>query len=111
MTTPRKDPKHWTTEDGHRYTSVPINPPLLKPARYITCQDIKGRLCYSRGPYTIVRSPYGPLRSFGPVSVGTRFTYTVLRDREEIGFLYSRLKDAKEHVERNALGLDVVNVA
>lgn len=100
MTTPRKDPKHWSTQDGHCYTSVPINPPLLKPARYVTYQDIKGRLCYKRGPYTIVREPYG-----------TRFTYTVLRDREEIGFPSSRLKDAKEHVESNAAGLEVVNMA
>lgn len=93
-----KSMEHWNTTDGHRYTSVPINPPLS--ARYATCEDSKGRLLYVRGPYTIRRETYG-----------RKFSYTVLRDREEIGFLYSRLKDAKAHVERNATGSDVVNVA
>ena len=104
MTALKMDPRHWTTADGHRYTSVPVNPPLIEPARYITCQDVRGRLCYTRGPYTIVREPY--CRT-------TSFTYTVLRDGIEVSGLacYSRLMDAKERVERNAAGLDVVNVA
>ena len=102
MTAPKMDPRHWTTTDGHRYTSVPINPPMPIPARYATCEDIGGRLCYVRGRYTIVREPY----------VGTSFTYTVLRDCKELPLAsYSRLKDAKERVARNAAGEDVVNVA
>lgn len=90
------DSRHWATTDGHRFTSIPAPVPADWKKKYT---DLG--LTYVSGPYTIRRDSYSR----------TGYSYELLRDGDPIGFLYSRLRDAKDHAVRNAEGRDVVNVA
>lgn len=91
------DPRHWTTADGHRYTSIPT----VVPAEWKQKHADTG-LTYVSGDYTIVRLQYG----------ATGFVYDLYRDDVVLVLaFYSRLKDAKERAVQNAEGRDVVNVA
>lgn len=96
------DSKHWSTTDGHRYTSVPVKiPKRFTQALQGATPTRPALLVYTCGPYTIVRKPYG-----------TKYSYDVLRDRETISIGgFSRLYDAKLYVTQNAAGKAVRNVA
>lgn len=105
MTDTRKAPpafrekKGFTTTDGHRYTSVPTEVPVL----WHSFRE-PGELSYASGPYLIRRRQYG-----------TKFSYDLLRDVDgyltTVSPMFSRLKDAKARAEKNARGLDVLNWA
>lgn len=89
-------PDIWSTKDGRTYVSIPTDPPL-KWERGATFFE---EVFYQSGRYCIWREPYG-----------SRYSYTVKRNGHALFGLYSRLKDAKAHAERNAAGQEVVNVA
>lgn len=105
MTDTRKGPpafrekKGFTTTDGHRYTSVPTEVPVLWYSHFDG-----GELIYTSGPYLIRRRKYG-----------TKFSYDLCRDVDgyltTVSRMFSRLKDAKARAEKNARGLDVLNWA
>lgn len=90
----------FTTTDGHRYTSVPVEVPDVWYPWY----DEKGFLHYGSGPYEIRREPYLQ-----------RFTYRLFRDVDgravELHFSCSSLREAKAYASRNARGEHVVNWA
>lgn len=92
------DPRHWTTTDGHRHTSIPA--PV--PVEWTRTRNDKGHLVYLSSCYSIVRTPQGK-RSWA---------YTVYRDGVELSLSHtSGLWHAKERAMKNAEGRDVVNVA
>lgn len=94
---PYDNEKHWTTTDGHRFTSVPTERP--GPWKRVRVGD---DLIYSSGAYEIIGRPYGKARR----------TYTVYRDGVELALSFtSSLRDAKMHAEINAAGRDRMNVA
>jgi hypothetical protein len=82
---------------GKTYASIPTEHPSTWRRR----TDGLGPLVYTSGPYTIVREPYGV----------SRWSYSVKRNGHRLFGLYSRLKDAKAHAERNAAGQEIVHVA
>lgn len=95
---PGYDPRHWTTTDGHRHTSVPA--PV--PTAWRQTHNDRGQLVYLSGAYSIVR---------WCGRHGSR-TYDVFRDGIELSLArYGRLRDAKDRAVKNARGRDVVNVA
>lgn len=92
---PGYDPRHWTTTDGHRHTSVPTAVPTAWKQKH----DDSG-LVYISGAYSIHRTRYG-----------RGWLYGIARDGVELRCSYSRLRDAKDRAVNNARGRDVVNVA
>lgn len=95
---PGYDPRHWTTTDGHRHTSVPAPEPLV----WKRTRNDKGQLVYLSSCYSIVRSPHGR-RSW---------MFTVYRDGVELKLSWtSALWHAKERALTNARGRDVFNYA
>ena len=102
-----RERKGFTTEDGHRYVSVPTRVP--KAWQQWTDED--HILKYGSGDYLIIRRPYGKRFSYDlkriveDSSMESGFTLT------DLGPAYSRLKDAKAHAVRNAQGFDVFNWA
>jgi hypothetical protein len=88
------DTTAWTTQDGHRYTSVPTEVPRIWERGYAMC----GLTYVSAGrEYEILktRNAYALYRNGRPLVLGT----------------YYRLKDAKARAVTNAQGLDVWNIA
>jgi hypothetical protein len=97
-TSPRENPRHWSTTDGHHFVSVPA--PV--PTDWNRGRDIAGNLVYARDPYRIVRRLHGR----------SSWSYTVFRDGVELGLsLTSSLAEAKDRAVRNAEGRDTVDVA
>lgn len=95
---PGYDPRHWTTTDGHRHTSVPAPEPLA----WKRTHNDKDQLVYVSGSYSIVRT-------IGPN--GSR-TFVVYRDGIELSLSFTgALWYAKDRALTNARGGDVVNVA
>lgn len=86
------DTTAWTTQDGHRYTSIPTEVPT------VWWLGPDGR---SSGDYKIRTRPHGSGRTFDLYRNG----------RPLVLATYSRLKDAKARAVKNAQGLDVWNIA
>lgn len=84
---------------GRTYVSVVTDPPLTWER--VTIGLGRDGTFYRSGQYSITREPYGV----------SGWTYVVRRKRHRLFGLYSRLKDAKAHAERNAAGREIVNVA
>lgn len=82
---------------GRTYVSVVTDPPL----RWKRSTTFFDEVFYRSGEYVITREPYG---------VG-RWSYVVSRKGHRLFGLYSRLRDAKAHAERNASGQEIVHVA
>ena len=85
------------SRQGKTYVSVVTDPPLTwkrttSGLGYVVCRS---------GQYSITREPYGV----------SGWSYVVKRKGHRLFGLYSRLKDAKAHAERNAAGQEIVNVA
>mgnify|MGYP006053882295 CR=1 FL=1 len=81
---------------GNTYVSVVTDPPLKwrRCGKYLP-------IVYFSGQYSITREPYGV----------SGWSYFVKRKGHRLFGLYSRLRDAKAHAERNAAGQEIVNVA
>lgn len=96
------DERHWRTEDGHRYTSVPVVglEGLEDLDLWFRGVNGDGYITYSRGPYMIVRFPYGK----------SGFIRELWRDNERLA-CFRRVLDAYDRALRNARGEDVINVA
>lgn len=82
---------------GKTYVSIPTDPPLKWKRTTLGL----GYIVYRSGQYSIAREPYG----------ASGWSYAVSRKGHRLFGLYSRLKDAKAHAERNAAGREIVNVA
>lgn len=82
---------------GKTYASVVTDPPLT----WKRTTSGLGHIVYRSGQYSITREPYGV----------SGWSYMVKRKGHRLFGLYSRLKDAKAHAERNAAGQEIVNVA
>jgi len=94
------DASIWRLTDsrhGGTYVSIPTEHPNTWKRRTAGL----GWLVYTSGQYTIVREPYGV----------SGWSYSVKRNGHRLFGLYSRLKDAKAHAERNAAGQEIVHVA
>lgn len=92
---PYDNEKHWQTEDGRLFLSVPTTEPAAWKRKYR--QD--GKLIYTSGDYTIVRH-----KADGP--------YNVYRDGVELPLSFTGLlKIAKERAVKNARGEDRMHVA
>lgn len=85
------------TLDGSTYVSVVTDPPL----KWKRTTSGLGYIVYRSGQYSIAREPHG----------ASGWSYAVSRKGHRLFGLYSRLKDAKAHAERNAAGREIVNVA
>jgi hypothetical protein len=84
------------SRQGKTYVSVVTDPPLT----WKHTTSGLGYIVYRSGQYSITREPCGV----------SGWAYVVKRKGHRLG-LYSRLKDAKAHAERNAAGQEIVNVA
>lgn len=91
-----REKRDYTTQDGHRYVSVPAEVPIVW-----TRKSVSGVLSYASGEYVIIRHGDGSHR-----------TYVVWRNGQELHLSFTgSLKGAKGRAVLNARGLDFFNWA
>lgn len=90
----------WRLAEG-RYGKTYVSVTTDAPSTWKRTTSGLGHMVYRSGPYGIAREPYGV----------SGWSYFVMRKGHRLFGLYSRLKDAKAHAERNAAGQEIVNVA